>query len=133
MTKQRQRDDYYTLKEAAEALGVHRKHMTHYHAAGVLLPDAIVEGRYYYLKTNIQKMKAERFPEGDTYGDIARRFGVAINTVRAQFDRLGVKPVAFHTGLRAVVFDREQVNDAALSLGWLENRTNGSSRRRFAK
>lgn len=126
MTQQRQREDYYTRKEVAERLGVHLKHLVRYTQQGVIAPDAVVTRRCYYLKGKIDQLVAEQFPPGDSYGDIARRFGVATNTVKNHFRRLGVEPLGYNRARSCVVFGREQVNDVALSLGWLENPTDGS-------
>lgn len=133
MTQQRQREDYYTRKEVAERLGVHYKHLVRYTQKGLIAPDAIVLGRNYYLKSKIDLLVAQQFAPGDNYGDIARRFGVALNTVKKQFKRLAVQPTGYNRARTCVVFDRELVDDVALSLGWLENPTNGSSSHDSAK
>lgn len=121
-----QRKDFYNTREAAVVLGVSYYSMKRYVAEELLCPTTIIERHYYYRKSEVEELQRTHFHPGDTYRQIATRFGVAINTVKKQFDRLGIKPVGYNRLHQSVVFDRDTVNDAALSLGWLENPTDES-------
>lgn len=121
-----QRVDFYNTQEVAAKLGVSRWSIKRYVSEGLLSPVTIIERRHYYRKSEIDELQRTHFPVGDTYKQISMRFGVAVNTVKKGFERLKVKPAGFHRVYQSYVFDRDKVNDAALSLGWLENPTNGS-------
>lgn len=122
-----QRKDYYDRAEAAKALGLSPTTVYRLVADGTLKPSTIVGNKYYYLKSDIEALKASTFPQGLTYRKIATRYGLAVNTVKRYFNQLKVQSLGHNRLHQSAVFDPDTVRRVARSLGWLENHSNEAS------
>lgn len=118
----------YTRDEAIEALGVRRNTFKSMVAEGVVraLPDR--EGRkFLYSVEAIHKVRDRLYPEGLSFMDIAKKYGVARNTVKKYVREAKFHPLGYNLRVQSYVFDPAQVASLAESLGWQENRLGESS------
>lgn len=119
------RKDYYNREEAAAAIGVHPDTIRRLVSLGKLQPH-IMERKMYFRKEDIHAVGQEEYPAGLSYVEIARRYGVAVNTVKHRFSALGVQPIGRHRH-HSYVYDVATVDSVALSLGWLRSQIGESS------
>lgn len=111
-------DTLFGIHEAAAFLGV--KHDTIRRMIRKGLISYLMSGQSYLFKqAELERVKAEQYPEGMSHSDIAREYVVGRTTIIEQFKRLKVEPMGIHRGRNgAKLYSPSTVATFSRLLGW---------------
>lgn len=114
-------EDLLTIKEVAEYLAMDAMTVRRLYRAGLINYLRNGKGRIYFHRADVEKVKAQEYPEGLGHAEIAARYGIKRTSVIYHFKRLKVKPKGINRGLNnQTIYDLETVRKFARILGWFE-------------
>ena len=109
------------IHEAATYLGRKHQAVRRLVQKGIL-PALLLGQAYMFEKDELDKVKAQHYPEGMTHGDIGKVYGKGRTSVHHHFKRLGVKPMGYDKARgNGAVYDEKTVAKFAHALGWNAN------------
>lgn len=111
--------EFLTLEEAAQLLGRKPQVLRRLVYSGAIAAARGKNHALLFARSEVERIKAMRYPEGMSHTDIAQHYGVSRGHVIYHFQRLRVKPL--NPGRFRLVYDEATIAKFAGILGWSES------------